>query len=347
MSGSAAADSYPRNRQAFYERLGPHGLGPLWENLKGLVPRQPKSAARPHVWRYDVVRPLLLEAGDVVTAEEAERRVLMLENPGMPGQSRITSSMYAGIQLIMPGETARTHRHSTSALRVVLESEGGFTTVAGERLRMERGDFLITPNWAYHDHGNDGDTPVIWVDGLDIPLVNFLDTGFSEHPEEKQQRPGHAGSVWRPRTELNLEPLRPGSSSGTSPRFSFPYRQTREALLDFAAAEDPDPHTGAALRYAGAGGGWAMQTMSAWLTHFVKGFETKPMRSTDGQIFVVLEGEVEAKFGEETLKAGPNDVLAAPAWVWRQFRAARDSVVFAFSDRSTQEKLGLWREERQ
>jgi gentisate 1,2-dioxygenase len=90
-----------------------------------------------------------------------------------------------------------------------------------------------------------------------------------------------------------------------------------------------------------------MQTMSAWLTHFVKGFETKPMRSTDGQIFVVLEGEVEAKFDEETLKAGPNDVLAAPAWVWRQFRAARDSVVFAFSDRSAQEKLGLWREERQ
>ena len=348
MANRAAADSYPRNRQAFYDKLGPHGLAPLWEALKGLVPREPKSKARPHVWRYDVVRPLLLEAGGIVTAEEAERRVLVLENPGLPGQSRITSSMYAGIQLIMPGETARTHRHTTSALRVVLESEGGFTTVAGGRINMERGDFLTTPNWAYHDHGNDGAKPVIWVDGLDIPLVNFLEAGFSDHPDEKRQRLDRSGGGWRAQHGSGLAPLRSGiGSDAANPIFSYPYRQSRDALLDLAGAEGPDPHIGTALRYVNPrDGGWAMQTMAAWLTHLAPGFETAPLRSTDGQTFVVLEGEVEAKIGDETLKAGPNDVLVAPAWVWRQFSAAREAVMFAFSDRSAQEKLGLWREER-
>jgi gentisate 1,2-dioxygenase len=137
------------NRRAFYDRLAPRNLAPLWEVLKGLVPPEPKSKAVPFQWRYDEIRPLLMESGSLLTAEEAERRALVLENPSFTGQSRTTSTMYAAIQLIMPGEVAPAHRHTASALRFMIEGEGAFTVVGGERTTMRRGDFVITPAWAF------------------------------------------------------------------------------------------------------------------------------------------------------------------------------------------------------
>jgi gentisate 1,2-dioxygenase len=137
------------------------------------MPREPKSKAVPFHWRYDEIRPLLLESGRLLTAEEAERRVLVLENPSFVGQSRATATLYAGVQLIMPGETAPAHRHTPSALRFMLEGEGAFTAVGGERTTMRAGDFVITPSWAWHDHGNEGSDPCAWLDGLDIPMVGF------------------------------------------------------------------------------------------------------------------------------------------------------------------------------
>jgi gentisate 1,2-dioxygenase len=126
-------------RQEFYDRLAPRNLAPLWEVLKGLVPPEPKSKAAPFHWSYREIRPLLLESGRLLTAEEAERRVLVLENPALAGQSRATATLYAGIQLILPGETAPAHRHTPSALRFMIEGEGGFTAVGGERTTMRKG----------------------------------------------------------------------------------------------------------------------------------------------------------------------------------------------------------------
>ena len=143
--------------------------------------------ACPTIWRYEELRPLLMEAGRLITAEEAERRVVMLVNPGLHGASRITQSLYAGLQLILPGEVARTHRHTAAALRLVVEGQGAYTAVDGERTTMHPGDFILTPSWTYHDHGNPGDTPVVWMDGLDIPIVNMFDSGFAEHHPDTMQ----------------------------------------------------------------------------------------------------------------------------------------------------------------
>ncbi len=132
-------------------------MAPLWEVLKNIVPPEPKAKAAPYIWRYEDVRPLLLESGELLTAEEAERRVLVLENPSYPGQSRTTATLYSGIQLILPGETAPAHRHTTSALRFVIEGEQGLTAFGGERTIMREGDLVITPAWAWHDHGNEQD----------------------------------------------------------------------------------------------------------------------------------------------------------------------------------------------
>jgi gentisate 1,2-dioxygenase len=335
-------------RQKYYDTIAPQSLAPLWEVLKGLVPPEPKSKAVPHVWKYAQVRPLLIEAGRLVTAEEAERRVLVLENPSLPGQSRITSSMYAGVQLVMPGEVAPAHKHTASALRFVLESNGGYTTVAGERTLMRRGDFVITPNGAWHDHGQESDTPIIWVDGLDLHMINFFESGFMEHHNDKKQMLIKNDEESVARYGSGLVPMSGASPFGmTSPIFNYRYDRSRAALMDVVANNTVDPNLGHALRYANPlDGGWAMPTIATWLTHLPKGFETKGYRATDGRTLIVVEGEITAEIDGKTLKIGESDIAVWPAWAWGHMRASKDAIFFTFSDRAAQEKLGIWREER-
>lgn len=334
--------------QQYYDRIAPYKLAPLWEVLKGLQPPEPTSKAVPYLWRYNEVRPLLLESGSLLTAEEAERRVLILENPALIGQSKITNTLYVGLQLIMPGETAPAHRHTPTALRFVLEGEGGFTSVAGERTTMRFGDFIITPNWAYHDHGNEGDKPVAWLDGLDIPLVNFFESSFGEGYDEKRQQLSRPEGDSLARFGTGLLPLQGESRYGlTTPIFNYPYERTREALLTAAAGEAPDPYLGTTLRYANPiDGGWAMPTMATWMTYLETGFETAPIRSTDGMIVAVAEGTGSVSIGDISFDFTPKDVMVIPAWSWRRFKASEDCILFCFSDRVAQEKLGLFREER-
>ena len=176
-------------RQEFYDRIAPLHLAPLWEKLHHLVTAEPHDPCVPHLWRYDrEVRPLLMQAGGLISAMEATRRVLILENPGYAGQAQITGSLFAGLQLILPGEIAPAHRHTQSALRFVIEGSGAYTAVDGERTAMHPGDFVITPSWTWHDHGheghgttrNEGGEPVVWLDGLDIPIVRLLNASFAE-----------------------------------------------------------------------------------------------------------------------------------------------------------------------
>lgn len=347
MSEMAQHSTTPR--QAFYDKLSPFNLAPLWEVLKGMMPAEPTSQAAATQWRYDDVRPLLLEAGGLLTAEEAERRVLVLENPSFVGESRATATLYAGLQLILPGETAPAHRHTPSALRFMLEGEGAFTAVGGERTTMRPGDFIITPNWAWHDHGNEGTDPCVWLDGLDIPMIRFFETVFSEGYNDQSQ------SLTRPEGDALARfgsGLLPLDDSGhryglTSPIFNYPYERTRAALLAAAEGEEPDPHLGTTLRYANpVDGGWAMPTMATWMTHLKAGEKTAPMRSTDGIIMCVAEGHGTVSTGGSSFVFGPRDVHVLPAWAWRSFAAHEDCFVFCISDRVVHEKLGFYREER-
>ena len=91
-----------RERAAYYERIGAQSMTPLWEVLHALVPPQPRSPAQAALWRYAELRGQVLEAGRLITAEEAERRVLILENPGLRGQSSITQSLYACLLYTSP-----------------------------------------------------------------------------------------------------------------------------------------------------------------------------------------------------------------------------------------------------
>jgi gentisate 1,2-dioxygenase len=343
---NVAADARVQ-RRAFYDRIGAQNMTPLWEVLGALVPRQPDSPAQAALWQYSTVRERVLEAGRIITAAEAERRVLILENPGLRGQSSITQSLYAGLQLILPGEVAPAHRHSQSALRLVLDGEGAYTTVDGERTTMHRGDFIITPAWTWHDHGNPGNQPVIWLDGLDIPVVRFLDAGFAEKYVDSVQPASRPEGDSLSRYGANMVPLDYQPTPAEPTRVCvYPFERTRAALQGIARGK-PDPHFGLKLRYVNPATGSApMPTIGAFAQLLPGGFETRPYRCTDGTVYVCLEGGGEAQVGAQTWHFQENDIFVVPAWHSLQIRAAQAALLFSFSDRPIQQSLGLWREER-
>ena len=195
-------------RKQLYRDMDSLNLTPLWEVLHALVPPQPATPCVPALWKYDEVRPFLMRAGEAITAQEAVRRVLVLENPALRGQSAITQSLYAGLQLILPGEVAPSHRHTQSALRFIVEGSGAYTAVDGERTTMRPGDFIITPSWTWHDHGHEGTEPVMWLDGLDIPMIRFFDAGFAENATAKSQAVSRAEGSSFARYGHNMAPVR-------------------------------------------------------------------------------------------------------------------------------------------
>src|SRR3977135_513736 len=174
-------------REAFSQKSDGENLSALWNVMGDIITPEPKSACRPHLWKFDTIRDYMTEAGKLITAKEAERRVLILENPGLRGQSKVTPSLFGGIQMVVPGDIAPAHRHSQSALRFILEGKGAFTAVDGERTLMEPGDFVITPSMTWHDHSNEPSEPMFWLDGLDIPLVQLLDASFAERAADDEQ----------------------------------------------------------------------------------------------------------------------------------------------------------------
>ncbi len=336
-----------RERANYYDRIGASSMKPLWEVLHALVPQQPQSQAQAMIWRYAELRDQVLEAGRLISAEEAERRVLILENPGLPGQSSITQSLYAGLQLILPGEVAPAHRHTQSALRLVLDGEGAFTAVDGERTTMRRGDFIITPAWTWHDHGNPGDQPVVWLDGLDIPIVRFLDAGFAEKSEQSSQQPLRPEGDALARYGANMVPVDYAPKPADPTRvFVYPFERTR-ASLQAIAQGSPDAHLGFKLRYVNpATGASPMPTIGAFAQWLAAGFETQGLRSTDGTVYVCLEGGGEVKIDDKTWRFQESDVFVVPSWQTLQLRADRNTLLFSFSDRPVQQALGLWREQR-
>ncbi|KFG99120.1 gentisate 1,2-dioxygenase [Burkholderia paludis] len=339
------------SRAAYYARIAGQRLAPLWESLHNLVPKTPQPTAQAAIWKYAQVRDLVMQAGSVISAEEAVRRVLVLENPGLPGKSSMTPSLYAGLQLILPGEIAPSHRHTQSALRFIVEGRGAWTAVNGERTTMHPGDFIITPSWAWHDHGNPpaeaGGEPVVWLDGLDIPLVGSLDAGFAEnYPEAMQPVHRPEGDSFA-RFGHNMVPVRHRASDPTSPVFSYPYARSREALDALYRNGELDAWDGVKLRYVNpATGGWPMPTIATFMQFLPAGFDGRPYRSTDATIYCVVEGGGTAHIGANAFEFAPHDIFVAPSWAPVRLSASSDSVLFSYSDRPVLTALNLLREAR-
>jgi len=323
--------SHPSALERYGVRAREQRLTPLWEFFKDWFPAEPTVSAVPYLWRYDALRPLLTEAAALISAEHAERRVLALENPGLPGRRLATDALYAGLQLIVPSEIAPAHRHSAAALRFIIEGRGAYTAVGGERAYMEPGDFIVTPSWAWHEHGNEGSGPTVWMDVLDVALLRFLGAGFSEH---------YPGGRFPER----------GAGASALPAFTYPYARAREALENLRARGEQDACHAFKREYLDAAGGPAIPTLSTFLQLVPADFRTMPYRSTASAIYSVVEGNGRAMVGgvehPTILVFGPRDIWAVPSWQPLVIEADSDVVVFSASDEVVQRKLGVWREER-
>ena len=287
-----------------------------------MVPPRPNPTASIVHWSYEKIRPTLIEAGNIVGAEEAERRVLMLENPSL-GAPYTTDTIYSGLQLVLPGEVAPAHRHVAFALRFIIEGSGGFTAVEGERVTMERGDVILTPSWHWHDHGNDGTQPMIWLDGLDLPLYRHAKVNFAENYAEKTY------------------PSKPAPNS----KLRFPWQAVQQQL-------DYHPGDHAIHHYRKADGSHLSSTLSAQAERVVAGKGSPWSQETTSFVYHIYEGEGYSDIGGEggrvakkiEWKAG--DTFAVPAWTRIRHvstQSAGNAYLFATNDRPMIESLGLYR----
>lgn len=307
----------------------------------------PGTACVAHLWRYAELRPALMRATELISKRDAERRVLVLENPSLRGTTYVTNSLYAGLQVIKPGEIAPSHRHTPNALRFIVEGEGAYTAVGGERAMMHPGDFLMTPNWAWHDHGNLGEGPVVWLDGLDTPFGKFFGTMFREdydrevHPLVRKD--GESLSAFGANMlPVDFEAGRPGES----PILRYPYERSREALYDLQQTGRLNPAQGLKLRYVNpANGQHPFRTMAVFMQLLPAGFEGRRCRSTDGTVFAVVEGAGAAEVGDQRYPLSPHDIFVVPPWTPYRLQAGDDLVLFSYSDRAAQQALGFWKEE--
>ena len=342
------SDSKPisAERQAFYDEIRPLNMTPLWEVLHAPVPKAPATRVTPVRWRYEDVRPYLMSSGELITAKEAERRVLILENPGCPGESSATGTLYAGLQLILPGEIAPCHRHTQSALRFIVEGDGAYTAVDGERAIMKEFDLILTPSWQWHDHGNHSDGPMVWLDGLDIPTLRFFDSGFAQQGNDDYQLDRRPPGFSRAQFGRNMLPVGYDAPK-SSPVFHYPYAEYRQALEDMKDSTEWDPHQGLKLEFINpATGGPMMPTISGFVQLLPKGFKTEPYRATDATVVTVVEGTGTVQIGDTRYDLKPRDTFVIPSWHTVTYTPAEDLTLFAFSDKGMQQNLNIWREER-
>jgi gentisate 1,2-dioxygenase len=290
---------------------------PLWPRLGELSPAEPRAKAVPYAWQYETMRPFCERAARLVGTDLAERRVFMLVNPAL-GAPHTTDTLYAGLQTILPGEVARAHRHTPFAIRFIIEGENAYTAVEGEKVMMERGDLVLTPAWEWHDHGNEGKRPMIWLDGLDLPLWKAVPAIFTQHyPEERYPSK---------------------RSDGPSIR-RYPWAEIEAELTRVAGPV-------AEVRYRHRGtGGEVSATCGAAAIRIDAGAKTAPKRETTSAVIHVYEGSGRSRIGETELRWKQGDTLAVPAWqtVVHEADPGANVRLFKFDDRPLLDALEAYR----
>lgn len=328
---------------AFYEDVKRvHGRS-LWQT--GGASKKP--ATLPYLWKYQDYRPLLFRAVEIVPIELAERRVLIMANPGILTDWQASSTLLANLQIIKPGEIAPSHRHAANALRLIVEGRGAYTSVDGEKSYMDPGDFVTTPNWTWHDHGNEGDKCVIWLDGLDIPLVQSLETNFFEIYPDKQfplSRPDDLSQ--RLHASGSLKPTWVKHNSLHSPLLNYKFETTYAALKSMAQQSEGSPFDGVSVEYINPlSGGPAMATIACFASLLQPGQHTKAHRHTGGTVYHVIQGSGCSIIGGKFFEWNEKDTFVVPSWNYHEHLATTEAVLFSYSDSAMLQPLGLYREE--
>ena len=332
------------------EELRSLWLKPLWLVLGDAFSSEPRTEIVPHIWRWADVRPRILEAGRRISAEEAERRVLMYLNPGLGGRPGVTQTLFSGIQLIMPGEIAPTHRHTPSALRIVVEGSRAYTTVSGEKTLMEPGDFVTTPNWAWHDHGNETDEPMMWLDGLDMPFILTLNAMFYEELGDGTEIQPVVRELEDSRLRYNsgFRPHGDRFAGDYSPVLNYRYVDVRETLELLNRSGDAETEEeGVMVDYVNPlTGGPTLPTMGVHMQMIRPGEHTRAIRDTASRVYHVVDGSGYSIIGGKRLDWEKGDTFCAPTWAWREHvvdSVAAPGILFSFDDAPIQKPFSLYR----
>jgi len=344
-------DDTPELR-ALYKGFEAESLIPLWTQLGDLMPIHPKSKAVPHVWKWSNLLPLAEKSGELVpVGRGGERRALGLANPGLAPNAYVTPTMWAAIQYLGPRETAPEHRHSQNAFRFVVEGEGVWTVVNGDPVRMSRGDLLLTPGWNFHGHHNDTDTPMAWIDGLDIPFSQQMDVGFFEFGSDRvtdYATPNFSRGerLW---CHPGLRPLSQLQNTVSSPIGAYRWEFTDRALTEQLLLEDEgQPATvaqgHAAIRYVNpTTGNDVMPTIRCEFHRLRAGVETAPRQEVGSSVFQVFEGKGSVVLNGVTTPLETGDMFVVPSWVKWSLQAESQFDLFRFSDAPIMEALSFMR----
>ena len=326
---------------------------PLWDRYHRITTREPRALDAPMAWAWADMEPLVERAAREVAMEDAERRVLLLAHPAFGGRLATTTNLSGGLQTLLPGETARAHRHSLQAIRFVMSGSGAVTTVNQHRCPMHEGDLVLTPAWAWHEHIHQGSQRMVWFDGLDLPLLHHLDSMFFEIPtpgsEPLTPPPTAAALAQRDAVVLGPDPdpdPYPDDDAGTqSNRYRFSWGRAMDAIAGASVQDDGSRW----LRYGdGLSGGPVLPTLDCYLLACGEGQPTRAFRSTSNAICVVARGQGTSWVGSHTIGWKRHDVFTLPHWNWISHTAqSDDAVIFMMTDREFLATMGYLREEIQ
>ena len=319
-------------------------LVPLWPSLRAVLPPHlPARQTQPTHWAYQTIKPLLLRAGELTPIEKAERRVLVLANPGHGlDKMQASAAMYLGMQLLLPGEWAPSHRHTPNAVRMIVEGEGAYTTVDGEKCPMQRGDLILTPTGLWHEHGHDGQDPVIWLDVLDLPLMYYAEVSYHVNGQRQTVQPGrgeqrhlHGGMLPTPVLD---RPKR------DYPLYRYPWAQARASLL--AMADDDPTLAQVQITYVNPQTGADAENVLGFYALMLRPGQTLvlPARSP-AQVFHVIEGQVGLSCAGQAFEMREADTACAPGYervTLHNRQAQAPCFIFMADESPLHRKLGVY-----
>ena len=337
----------------FHQDLDDLNLGPLWSSV--FSPTQPKARAIPYLWKKQTIVNQLEKAKELLSVGlgSIDRRAVYLINPGMKhlqphGWGGATQTLYAAVQAINPGEVAPSHRHKTSALRFIMEGQGAVGSVNGIKYKFEPGDYMITPGWTWHDHANEGDDTVLWMDCLDIPFLQALSTSFFErHPEEQQpleypddySTKRYQGGMVRPISDRKPSP---------APLGRYKWDLTKQSI-DGQSEFEPDVYDGYAVEYINPSTGKdANGRIGARMQKLPLNFKGKAHRHVHSCVYYVHKGSGYTIMDGQRFDWEEGDFFALPAWVWHEHVNTSDSeeaYLFSTNDLPIMEVFDFEREE--